>query len=133
MRSYSELVQLETFEERFAYLALTGRVGDVTFGFERTLNQDFYHSSQWKHVRRQVLLRDDNCDLGIPGLDVRSGLHIHHMNPVTTKDLYEFNPDILDPEFLISTSQATHNAIHYGDEKRLPQPFTERKPGDTWI
>lgn len=133
MRSYSELVQLDTFEGRFRYLALTGRVGDVTFGFERGLNQNFYHSSQWKRVRRLVLLRDDNCDLGIPDRDIHSGLHIHHMNPVTREDLYEFNPDILDPEFLISTSHTTHNAIHYGDEKRLPQPFTERRPGDTWI
>jgi hypothetical protein len=133
MRSYSELSQLETFEERFRYLSLTGRVGDVTFGFERDLNQNFYHSTQWKRARRLVLLRDDNCDLGIPGRDVRAGLHIHHMNPVTRKDLHELNPDILDPEFLISTTQQTHNAIHYGDEKRLPQPFTVRRPGDTWI
>jgi hypothetical protein len=133
MRRYSELVEIETFEERFHYLSLTGRVGDVTFGFERSLNQNFYHSHQWRRVRRLVLLRDDNCDLGIPGRDIPSGLHIHHMNPVTAKDLYEFNPKILDPEFLISTSHTTHNAIHYGDEKLLPQPFTERRPGDTWI
>lgn len=132
-RSYSELVQLDTFEERYAYLRLRGRVGDLTFGHERRLNQEFYHSYQWRRIRRHVLLRDNNCDLGIVGLDIPSGLHIHHMNPVSVDDLYENNPDILDPEFLISTTQQTHNAIHYGDEKQLPRPFVERTPGDTWI
>lgn len=132
-RSYSELIELDSFEERYRYLALRGRVGDVTFGNERVLNQEFYHSSQWRRIRRHVLLRDNNCDLGIAGLDIPSGLHIHHMNPVSVDDLYEGNPDILDPEFLISTTQQTHNAIHYGDEKQLPRPFVERRPGDTWI
>lgn len=132
-RSYSELSRLDTFEERFEYLKLSGRVGETTFGFERHLNQAFYHSYQWKRIRRIVLLRDNNCDLGIDGLDIPSGLHIHHMNPVVLEDLANGNPDILDPEFLISTTQATHNAIHYGDEKQLPRPFTERRPGDTWI
>lgn len=132
-RSYSELSQLETFEERYEYLRLGGRVGETTFGYERHLNQTFYHSYQWRRIRRIVLLRDNNCDLGIDGLDIPSGLHIHHMNPVMLEDLVEGNPDILDPEFLISTTQGTHNAIHYGDEKLLPRPFTERRPGDTWI
>lgn len=132
-RSFSELSQLETFDERFRYLALKGRVGDVTFGHERELNQEFYHSYQWKRVRRLVLIRDDNCDLGIPGYDIYSGLHIHHMNPVTIDDLMDGNPEVLDPEFLISTTQETHNAIHYGDERQLPRSFTERRPGDTWI
>lgn len=132
-RSYSELSQLKTFDERFAYLSLRGRVGAVTFGAERRFNQDFYHSTQWKRVRRLVLLRDNACDLGIEGYDIPSGLHIHHMNPMSPDDLFYGNPDILDPEYLISTSQATHNAIHYGDERHLPRSFTERKPGDTWI
>lgn len=132
-RSYSELSQLETFEERFRYLRLRGRVGDETFGHERRLNQEFYHSSQWRRVRRLVLIRDNNCDLGIDGLDIPAGLHIHHMNPVTVDDLLDGNPEVLDPEFLISTTQLTHNAIHYGDERQLPRPFTERRPGDTWI
>lgn len=132
-RSYSELVQFDSFEERYAYLRLRGRVGDETFGNERRLNQEFYHSTQWRRLRRHVLIRDDNCDLGIPGLDIPSGLHIHHMNPVTVDDLLDGNPEVLDPEFLISTSQATHNAIHYGDERLLRRPFTERRPGDTWI
>jgi hypothetical protein len=132
-RSYSELAELETFEERYRYLRLRGRVGDVTFGFERVLNQEFYHSYQWRRIRRIVLLRDDNCDLGIPGMDIPAGLHIHHMNPVTIQDVRDGNPDILDPEFLISTSQETHNAIHYGTEEHLPRPFVGRRPGDTWI
>ena len=132
-RSYSELVQIEGFEERFRYLALRGRVGDETFGNERTLNQEFYHSAVWRRIRRIVLLRDNNCDLGVDGYDIPAGLHMHHMNPVTVQDIYEGNPDILDPEYLISTTQLTHNAIHYGDERQLPRSFTERRPGDTWI
>lgn len=132
-RTYSELVKLNTFEERYRYLRLLGRVGAETFGNERNLNQEFYHSYQWRRIRRIVLLRDNNCDLGIAGLDIPSGLHIHHMNPVTVDDLLDGNPEVLDPEFLISTTQLTHNAIHYGDEKQLPRPFIERRPGDTWI
>lgn len=132
-RSYSELSQLETFEERYAYLRLRGRVGEETFGNERRLNQEFYHSYQWRRTRRIVLLRDNNCDLGVDGLDIPSGLHIHHMNPVTVDDLIYGNPEVLDPEFLISTTQQTHNAIHYGDEKLLLRPFAERSPGDTWF
>ena len=132
-RCYAELIQLETFDERFKYLALRGRVGDETFGFERNLNQRFYHSAQWRRVRRLVLIRDDNCDLAVRGYDIPFGLHIHHMNPVTLDDVYDGNPDILDPEYLISTTQLTHNAIHYGDERQLPRSFTERRPGDTWI
>lgn len=132
-RSYSEMSELSSFDERFSYLALRGEVGNVTFGHERRLNQEFYHSYQWKRVRRLVLIRDDNCDLAVPGYDIVSGLHIHHMNPVTIDDLMDGNPEVLDPEFLISTTQLTHNAIHYGDERQLPRSFTERRPGDTWI
>ena len=131
MRNYAELLTIDSFEERFDYLALRGRVGETTFGYERRLNQEFYHSYQWRRIRRQVLIRDDNCDLAIQGLDIPSGLHIHHMNPVTVDDLMDGNPEVLNPEFLISTSQLTHNAIHYGDEKQLPRPFVGRSPGDT--
>lgn len=132
-RTYSELCEIESFEERFEYLRLRGRVGDTTFGAERDLNQRFYHSYLWRRVRRLVLIRDNNCDLGVDGLDIPSGLHIHHMNPVLPSDLRNENPDILNPEYLISTTQATHNAIHYGDEKQLPRPFVGRSPGDTWF
>lgn len=133
IRSYSEFIQLKTFDERFRYLSLSARVGDMTFGFERSFNQEFYHSAQWRRIRREVLLRDNNCDLGVDGYDIPAGLHIHHMNPMRPDDLRTGNPDILDPEFLISTSQGTHNAIHYGDERQLPRSFTVRRPGDTWI
>lgn len=133
IRRYSVLSEMDSFDERFDYLSLRGRVGQETFGFERRINQQFYHSPQWKRARRIVLLRDNNCDLGVDGYDIPSGLHIHHMNPVSVDDLYDRNPDILDPEFLISTSQQTHNAIHYGDERQLPRSFTSRQPGDTWI
>jgi len=132
-RSYTELSQYDTMEDRFRYLALRGMVGDVTFGHERALNQEFYHSTQWRRVRRIVLLRDNNCDLGVAGFEIPSGIHIHHMNPVSVEDVYEGNPDILNPEYLISTSQQTHNAIHYGDESQLPRVFVDRQPGDTWI
>lgn len=129
-RNYTELSQLETLDERFDYLALGGRVGDVTFGFERRFNQDFYRSTQWKRVRRLVLLRDNNCDMGVEGYDVAIAPHIHHMIPITKRDLVEGNPDILNPEFLITTSQATHNAIHYGGRVHLPMGVVERRPGD---
>lgn len=132
-RSYSELLTIDGFDDRFQYLSLRGKVGDLTFGHERRLNQEFYHSAQWRNIRRVVLLRDNNCDLGVPGYDIPSDLHIHHMNPVSLDDLFERNPDILNPEYLISTTQSTHNAIHYGDKNQLPRAFTERKPGDTWI
>lgn len=132
-RSYTELSKIDGFDERFRYLRLLGSVGDETFGYERALNQEFYHSATWRRIRRIVLLRDNNCDLGVAGYDIPAGLHIHHMNPVTKQDLYDLNPDILDPEYLISTTQLTHNAIHYGDERQLSRSFTERKPGDTWI
>lgn len=133
MRNYTELSSLKTFDERFEYLVLKGRVGMETFGFERVFNQQFYRSLAWKRARRNVLLRDNNCDLGIDGYDIPSGLHIHHMNPITRYDLKHMNPDILDPEFLISTSFQTHNAIHYGSKNLLTPSFTDRKPGDTWL
>lgn len=132
-RSYSELVQFDNYDDRFRYLSLRGHVGHTTFGHERSLNQRFYRSTQWRRIRRIVLLRDENCDLGIPGYDIASGLHIHHMNPVTVDDLMDGNPEVFDPEYLISTAQLTHNAIHYGNERLSPGSFTERRPGDTWI
>lgn len=132
-RSYSELIQIDDFDERLRYLALRGAVGGETFGLERRWNQAFYKSPAWRRVRREVLLRDDNCDLGVYGYDIPSGLHIHHMNPITPEDLRTGNPDILDPEYLIATTQMTHNAIHYGDTRGLSRSFTERRPGDTWI
>lgn len=131
IRSYSELRRLLTFEERFKYLKLRGRVGQATFGTDRYINQAFYTSAQWRRVRELVIVRDNGCDLGIDGYDIHSGLYIHHMNPMTVEDIETGNPDILDPEFLITVAHQTHNAIHYGDENLLPRPVIERKPGDT--
>lgn len=131
IRSYSELRRLTTFKERFDYLKLHGKVGDSTFGFDRYLNQQFYTSFEWRQLRRRVILRDNGCDLGIEGYEIHRGLYIHHMNAITVQDLVRGNPDILDPEFLITVTHKTHNAIHYGDEKLLPRQLVERKPGDT--
>lgn len=130
LRTYSDLSSLETFEERFDYLALTGQVGTSTFGFDRYLNQRFYSSVEWKQVRNIVLARDDACDLGIEGFEIRYMPLIHHMNPIQPKDLEEYNPDILDPEYLITTTKNTHNAIHFGDRSRLTTQVVERQPND---
>jgi hypothetical protein len=131
IRTYSELRQLKTFKERWEYLALRGQVGESTFGSDRFLNQDFYTSKEWRDLRKQIIIRDNGCDLGFPDLGIHEGLYIHHMNPMTVADIIDGNPDILDPRFLITVSHRTHNAIHYGDERLLPQPLIERKPGDT--
>ena len=131
MKTHTELCRFETFDERFDYLSLKSRVGAATFGFERYLNQQFYTSRQWRDVRHEVIARDMGLDLGIPGRELHHKIIIHHMNPMTIEDIENGNPDILDPELLITVSHETHNAIHYGDRSRLPQPWTERKPGDT--
>lgn len=131
MKSYSELSKLTTFRDRFLYLKLSGSVGFPTFGPERQLNQDFYHSPEWKRVRDYVILRDMGCDLGIPGNDIFGTIHIHHMNPISPSDIIHRNEDILDPEYLICVSTKTHNAIHYGDDDILDFGLIERKPYDT--
>ena len=133
IRTYSELRQLETFEERYQYLRLLGVVGNSTFGFDRVLNQRFYHSSEWKKFRSLVISRDNGCDLGVPGYEIYSGLLIHHMNPVSLDDIRHGGEFLLDPEFLITTTLQTHNAIHYGDENLLPKGPVERKRGDTTL
>lgn len=130
LRTYSDLSRLETFEERFDYLSLDGRIGTSTFGFDRYLNQRFYSSTEWKKVRNFVLARDEACDLGIEGLDIKYMPLIHHMNPIQPEDLENFNPDILEPEFLITTTKNTHNAIHFGDRSRLIPRVVERQPND---
>lgn len=131
IRTYSELRRIETFEDRFKYLSLRGQVGAATFGFDRYINQDFYHSRQWADIRHHVIARDSGCDLGVDGYEIYDRVIIHHMNPMTVDDIVEGSSDILDPEFLITTTHRTHNAIHYGDEKLLPRRLVERKPGDT--
>lgn len=133
IRSYTELSKIQDFEERFRYLALSGRVADVTFGSDRYLNQRFYTSREWRHLRSEVIARDLGCDLGVEGYEIfdKKGVYIHHMNPMTPDEIVHGDPRILDSEFLISTSHRTHNAIHYGDERQLPRQFVERRPGDT--
>ena len=130
-RSYSELRRLTTFEERFEYLSLGGVVGEDTFGFDRWLNQQFYTSRQWKAGRHGVILRDNGCDLGIEGHEIYGQLIVHHMNPLTPKAIAHGESWILDPDFLITTTHNTHNAIHYGDASLLPSPYVERTRGDT--
>lgn len=131
IRSYSELRRIHTFKERFRYLALNGRVGKSTFGFDRWANQGFYKSTEWRQARDIVIVRDNGCDLGIEGHEIHSGLYIHHMNPLTMSQIEAGDPIVIDPENLITVTHRTHNAIHYGDEKLLFGPFVERKPGDT--
>jgi hypothetical protein len=131
IRTYSEMVQYGTFEERFEYLSLHGTVGEATFGFDRYMNQQFYRSRQWRLIRNEVKVRDMACDLGIDGYEIYDRVIIHHMNPMTAQDLEEGRSEILDPEFLICVTHDTHNAIHYGDKSLLRQPLIERRPGDT--
>jgi hypothetical protein len=131
IRSYRELRRLETFEERYAYLCLRGNVGESTFGFDRWMNQRFYKSQEWKRVRNEVVLRDFGCDLGIPGYEIYTGLLVHHMNPMSSDNIAQFDDWIIDSNYLITTSLQTHNAIHYGDVSLLPRGPVVRQPGDT--
>lgn len=133
IRTYSDLSRLESFKERYQYLKLTGVVGESTFGFDRWVNQKLYKSWEWKNVRDQVIVRDNGCDLGIPGYEIHSGLLIHHMNPISMEDIIHGEEWILDREYLITTSHRTHNAIHYGDETLLPRGPVTRRSGDTTL
>ena len=130
-RSYSGLRSQRSFEDRFRYLALRGTVGRDTFGFDRYLNQAFYTSREWRHVRNEVIARDYGCDLGHEDHPIHDRIYIHHMNPMVVDDIVHGNDDILNPEYLISTTHRTHNAIHYGDESLLPRKLVERRAGDT--
>lgn len=130
VRSYAELSALKTFEERFRYLKLGGSVGEETFGSDRFLNQEFYRSKEWQSVRDFVILRDNGCDLGIVGHEIYGKIYIHHINPVTPKDIKERTDFLLSPEYLIATTHNTHNAIHYGDETLLIQMPKERSRND---
>lgn len=119
MRTYSELISIPTFEERFEYLKLDGTIGEETFGFDRYLNQQLYHSPEWRSLRNKIIIRDDGCDLAIPDRKIFGRVIIHHMNPITIEDIENNNPDIFNPEYLITTFKMTHDAIHYGDESLL--------------
>lgn len=131
IRTYSELIKLVTFKERYEYLKLNGTVGQETFGFDRYMNQQFYKSQEWKAVRDLVIVRDCGCDLGIEGCDILGKIYIHHVNPISQKDIQTRSDFLLNPEYLISTTLSTHNAIHYGDENLLLQAPVERCKNDT--
>ena len=131
IRTYSELIKLPTFEERYIYLRLGGRVGETTFGFDRYLNQMFYKSDEWLAIRDKVIVRDNGCDLGIEGREIESSILIHHMNPISKKDILERSDFLLNPEYLICTIKNTHDAIHYGDENLLIKDPIERRKNDT--
>lgn len=131
MRTYSELIRIPTFEERYEYLKLAGQVGVEAFGFDRWLNQVFYKSPEWRSIRNEVILRDEACDLAIHDRPILARVYIHHMNPISPKDISDRNVDILNPEYLICVSHQTHNAIHYGDENQLQHDYVERRPNDT--
>lgn len=131
VRTYSELRRLTTFEDRYDYLKLGGTVGRPTFGFDRYLNQRFYTSNEWRKIRRDVIARDFGLDLGIEGYEIHDKIIIHHMNPMVPEDFYGDLSDAYEPEFLITTTHRTHNAIHYGDRSLLLPKFGPRTQGDT--
>lgn len=131
IRTYSELIKLPTFIERYEYLRLGGVVGEETFGFDRYFNQLFYRSDEWKRIRDEVIIRDNGCDLGMEGHDIHSRIIIHHMNPITKADILRRSEFLLNPEYLICTIKSTHDAIHYGDESLLITAPIERYENDT--
>lgn len=131
IRTYSELIKLKTFKDRFEYLKLDGIVGEETFGFDRYMNQIFYKSREWTSVRRSVIIRDKGCDLGVEGYEIHGKILIHHMNPINLSDIVHKTDELLNPDYLITTVLSTHNAIHYGDASLLPVLPIERRANDT--
>ena len=131
IRTYSELITLPTFKERYEYLRLGGRVGEDTFGFDRYLNQAFYKSEEWRSIRDHVITRDNGCDLGMEGHEIFGRILIHHMNPIRKEDIINRSDILLNPEYLICTIKNTHDAIHYGDENLLVIAPVERRKNDT--
>lgn len=131
IRTYSELIKLKTFKDRFEYLKLDGIVGEETFGFDRYMNQIFYKSREWTSVRRAVIIRDNGCDLGVEGYEIHGKILIHHMNPINLSDIVHKTDELLNPDYLITTVLSTHNAIHYGDASLLPTLPIERRANDT--
>ena len=131
IRTYTELVTLNSFADRYRYLQLYGSVGEETFGFDRFINQNFYKSQEWKSIRDFVIVRDNGCDLGVDGYEIHGNIYIHHMNPIMLKDIIHQSEFLLDPEYLISTTFNTHNAIHYGDENSIIKDPIVRSKNDT--
>lgn len=130
IKTYSELINLLTFEERFEYLKIGGSVGASTFGFDRYLNQDFYRSREWKHLRRQIFLRDMGCDLACEDRPIVGRYVVHHINPISKDDIIHASDFLLNPEYLITTDLDTHNSIHYGIDRDEPSKFVTRRPND---
>lgn len=135
MRSYSALSEFSTFSQRFNYLRLDGVVAHSTFGGRRYLNQALYQSDEWKRLRREVILRDDGCDLGLPDFPIYGKVLVHHINPITPEDIQRRSPVVFDMDNLITVSFETHNAIHYGDYSLVSKDVVERRPFDTapWL
>ena len=131
IRTYSELISLPTFEDRYRYLQLNGAVGKDTFGFDRYINQQFYRSKEWQRIRDEVIIRDNACDLGMEGYEIHGRIYVHHMNPIMVRDIQSNSDYLMNPEFLICTTHRTHNAIHYGDENLLARAPIERTKNDT--
>lgn len=131
IKTYSELITIPTFIERFRYLKIGGQVGKETFGYDRYLNQMLYRSDDWKRFRREIIMRDNGCDLACDGYEIVTPIIVHHINPITVEDVLRRNPIIFDPENVVSTWLRTHNAIHYGDESLLHTDLVERLPNDT--
>ena len=133
IRTYSELIQLPTFEERFEYLRLDGSVGQATFGYDRYLNQILYNSPEWKRFRRDIIIRDNGCDLACEGYEIRGRIIIHHINTISIEDIVNRNPMVFDQENVITTTHNTHNAIHYEDKESLVTVPIERSANDTCL
>ena len=131
-KRYSEMITMSEFDDRFRYVKLDGQVGKDTFGFDRYLNQQFYRSKEWKRLRDQIIIRDNGCDLGVPGHEISGKIYIHHLNPLSPEDITKSTEKLFDPDNLVCVSKETHNAIHYGDESILEKnKIVERSPGDT--
>ena len=131
IRTYQELITIPTFEERYEYLKLNGRIGDTTFGSARYLNQQFYTSEECRRIRNEIILRDGGRDLAMWDREITGRIYIHHMNPITVEDIIRHSDYLLNPDYLICVSKLTHDAIHYGDKSLLQEDYAERKPYDT--
>ena len=131
MKTYSELIRFNSFEDRFNYLMLNGGVAEETFGFDRWLNQNFYRSAEWRSIRDFVIIRDGGCDLAMDGYEIYDKIIVHHMNPIEQSDILHSSDILINPEYLVCVSHNTHNAIHYGDASLLMTAPIERRPGDT--
>ena len=131
MKTYSELIKIDSFEDRLNYLKLNGDVGRDTFGYDRFINQRFYHSYEWKRIRDEIIVRDQGCDMALPGYEISGKIIIHHLNPIYKNDLLDSTEFLFNPEYLVCVSPETHNAIHYGREILVPKVTLERKRNDT--